>query len=537
MSRAHGGATDGLARLRAMLAACALALLAAPGAAFAAPPVTNTNDSGTGSLRAAIAGAVNGDTINVPAGTYTLTSGALLVDSAHDITIAGAGGGRDDHQRQQRQPRLPRGPVRERLGPRGDDPGSHRDQRPRRGQQRHGGGGILSTNASQLTLNRVVVTGNVAVATDNASTFGGGGVANESSNDLAISDSTISGNNVLLEFGPGSGSGGGGVFSNNGDLSIDGSTISGNVVNSPGDGTDIGGGGVYLGGGAMVILNSTITGNAANVQPEPIGSTNGGGGLLVDSNSNAGIQNATIAGNTTSQRGGGILAAATRASCSWRQRSSPGTARTAAPPPGSARSPAPARTSRAATPVPSSRRAMRRTPTRCSAPWPTTAAPRQRRPSRPAARRSTGWPPARAADLAADSSATSAGCRGRRAPAATPGPSSSGPRCPPSCRRRRKVWIRRCSVRTVNVRPVSGKVFFAVPAGVSAAGVHVSQKGLRFRPLSEARQLPVRQLPQHPPRHRQADLGPQHQGRRRRAGRSPAGCSRSCSRASRRRRA
>ena len=45
---------------------------------------------------------------------------------------------------------------------------------------------------------------------------------------------------------------------------------------------------------------------------------------------------------------------------------------------------------------------------------------------------------------------------------------------------------------TVNVRPLSGKVLFAIPPGASAAGVRASQKGLRFRPLSEARQLPVR---------------------------------------------
>ena len=41
--------------------------------------VTNTNDSGPGSLRAAVAGASAGDTIMVPAGDYGLTSGEIEI--------------------------------------------------------------------------------------------------------------------------------------------------------------------------------------------------------------------------------------------------------------------------------------------------------------------------------------------------------------------------------------------------------------------------------------------------------------------------
>src|SRR6516165_12447872 len=52
--------------------------------------VTNTNDSGSGSLRQALADASNGDTINFAVtGTIGLTSGELLVD--HSITISGPG--------------------------------------------------------------------------------------------------------------------------------------------------------------------------------------------------------------------------------------------------------------------------------------------------------------------------------------------------------------------------------------------------------------------------------------------------------------
>ena len=52
--------------------------------------VTNTNDSGAGSLRQALSDGNNGDTINFAVtGTITLTSGELLVDKS--LTISGPG--------------------------------------------------------------------------------------------------------------------------------------------------------------------------------------------------------------------------------------------------------------------------------------------------------------------------------------------------------------------------------------------------------------------------------------------------------------
>src|SRR5437870_11138631 len=54
-------------------------------------PVTNTNDSGAGSLRQALADANNNDTIDATgiSGVITLTTGQLLVDKS--VTINGAG--------------------------------------------------------------------------------------------------------------------------------------------------------------------------------------------------------------------------------------------------------------------------------------------------------------------------------------------------------------------------------------------------------------------------------------------------------------
>ena len=49
--------------------------------------------------------------------------------------------------------------------------------------------------------------------------------------------------------------------------------------------------------------------------------------------------------------------------------------------------------------------------------------------------------------------------------------------------------------KTTNVEPVSGIVLVALPAGANAAGVaRLAQKGRRFIPLTEARQIPVGSL-------------------------------------------
>src|SRR5262245_39194593 len=64
--------------------------LIAPSTQAATITVTNTNDSGTGSLRQAIADAVNGDTIEFGVtGTINLTTGELLVNK--NVTLNGPG--------------------------------------------------------------------------------------------------------------------------------------------------------------------------------------------------------------------------------------------------------------------------------------------------------------------------------------------------------------------------------------------------------------------------------------------------------------
>src|ERR1700690_175308 len=75
---------------RPLIAALTLAIgLLFSANAQAAITVANQNDSGPGSLRQAIAEAPAGETIILPAGTYTLTSEALLITRA--LTIEGNG--------------------------------------------------------------------------------------------------------------------------------------------------------------------------------------------------------------------------------------------------------------------------------------------------------------------------------------------------------------------------------------------------------------------------------------------------------------
>src|SRR4051794_1561562 len=78
-------------KLTLSLVLAAILALAVSGTAEAALTVANTNDSGPGSLRQTVAEAGSGETVNLPAGTYTLTSGPLQITKA--LTIAGHGAG------------------------------------------------------------------------------------------------------------------------------------------------------------------------------------------------------------------------------------------------------------------------------------------------------------------------------------------------------------------------------------------------------------------------------------------------------------
>ena len=166
--------------------------------------VTNTNDSGPGSLRQALAIANNGDTIDATgvSGAITLTSGTLLVNKS--VTINGAGAD------------------------------------------------VLAVDGNAagrvffITFGETVAISGFTVRNGHAGNAGGG-IDNENNATLTITNCTISGNVAGL---------GGGTF-NNGMLTITSTTISDNFSSN--------GGAVYnSGGGILTITNSTVSGNSAS---------------------------------------------------------------------------------------------------------------------------------------------------------------------------------------------------------------------------------------------------------------------------------
>ena len=283
--------------------------------------VTNTNDSGPGSLRQALADASDGDTITFSVtGAIQLTSGELVID--HSITISGPGA----------DSLLLSGDFQTRIlhvmpGPTVTIAGL---------TIRYGnaqfdfGGGILNDHAT-LTLTNCAVDANGA--------FGGGGIYNDGPGagaTLTIVDSTVIGNYAT---GGNVGFGGGGIY-NDGSLTIINSTISGNFADS-GFPAYLGiAGGIFSQGGTLTITNSTIADNFAGFEgggisscstlaiTDSIVSGNGaGGGKNNWPGSGGGIEatcgtvtisNSTISGNSVSGRdfkepglGGGIYAVGT----------------------------------------------------------------------------------------------------------------------------------------------------------------------------------------------------------------------------------
>lgn len=241
-------------------------------------------------IQDAITAAAAGDTINLPAGTYTesLTIGK-------NLTISGAGAATTIIQAAGTQAAATTRVVDVTSGTVSLSGVTIRNGNPVSGP----GGGI--NNAGILTLNNTVITGNTVGSGNN-----GGGINNTGTGTLHITNSTISANTTTLN---------GGGINSTGTLSVTNSTISGNTASSNGGGinstggtqkieastlsgntaTNGLGGGIY-GQGTLTLLNTTIGNNAAPLS--------GGGGVY---NGNAGTveaRNVTFSGNTSASGSG-----------------------------------------------------------------------------------------------------------------------------------------------------------------------------------------------------------------------------------------
>lgn len=243
--------------------------------------VTNTNDSGAGSLRGALSIANDGDTIDATgvSGTILLTSGELQIN--HNVTINGPGAENlavDGNaafrvfENFASDVIISGFTITNGLPPAGDS---------------NGGGGIL--NHGGLTVNNSSIVSNHAGASPSV----GGGIRSDSGGTLTVVYSTISDNVASFRFG---GEGGG--------IVADGATvISASTIN---DNTAVcEGGGIISAGGALTVMNSTISGNSAQGVGGGVCEMGEGGGIFLGGGVTLTITNSTISDNVA-QRGGGI---------------------------------------------------------------------------------------------------------------------------------------------------------------------------------------------------------------------------------------
>jgi hypothetical protein len=243
--------------------------------------VSNTNDNGTGSLRAALAVAAGGDTIDATgiSGTITLTSGQLVVPTGltilgpgpANLAINGNSTSRVFHVANAVNAlmvglSITNGAVS------GSFPGNE-------------GGGIWNDH-SVLTLSNCVITGNSGGDGNGAGIYsdGSSGYAQ-----ISIIASTVSGN---------TGWSGAGIYNyayqGTSYVSVIACTISGNIASGPG----VVGGGIYnygnFGFASLAVSLSTFSGNSA---PQSGGAIYNGG---ADGSASLSVFDSTFNGNSAS---------------------------------------------------------------------------------------------------------------------------------------------------------------------------------------------------------------------------------------------
>ena len=248
--------------------------------------VTKTGDSDDGfcgvvdcSLREAIATVDSGDTIAIPAGTYTLTLGSELTINK-SLTLTGAGSG-DTIIQAAIEPGVANWRVFNiAIGNVTIDGATIRH-----GNLAGNGSGIL--NSGTLTLTGSTVSNN------SATLYGGGGISN--SGILTVENSTITRNSATGEAVAGLRNEGNAaltntiVSSNTGSL-IEPAIVSSNMLVIIDTAIKGNSGGISI-GGTLILTNSTITDNR---------------GTGISNSGSAELTRATISNNSTTSDGGGV---------------------------------------------------------------------------------------------------------------------------------------------------------------------------------------------------------------------------------------
>jgi hypothetical protein len=282
------------------------------------PVVTNTNDSGTGSLREALITACSGDTItfNIPTDgsdlgydsgtgvtTITLTSGELLID--RNLTITGLGADKLTVKRSTAggTPRFrifTIAPGSNTINITGMTINNGHAADGLAGNPGTDGGAILNNTGATLNLKSVAITGSSAGKGGANGTGGnGGGIRNVGT--LNLTNSTLSANTAGDGFNNNGGNGGG--IYNSGTMTLTNTTISGNNAgNATIGGTGGDAGGIYNALGTLNLVNSTISNNTTGAG---IGFPGGSGGGLRIAGGTVNVKNTIIAGNTFATGGSG----------------------------------------------------------------------------------------------------------------------------------------------------------------------------------------------------------------------------------------
>jgi CSLREA domain-containing protein len=271
-----------LIRVGACVAACVVlaGVLGTAAGAASQLTVTTTADQDDGScgptlcsLRDALKYSSTGDTVTVPAGTYLLSLGNLVI--SHDLTVRGSGarGTVIDAQGASRVLTVTAGTVVvSNLRITGGNGVSSVNS---------GVGGGIYQQAGSLTLDKVSLDHNAAGPSSFTTISGGGMDSNGSS--LTITSSTINANTATGDTAvvPASGQFGGGIDTRFGpDPTISDSTIADNTAGGDGGGLAVGGahllndtiarntatagtGGGIAGGTTLYVLNTIISENTA----------------------------------------------------------------------------------------------------------------------------------------------------------------------------------------------------------------------------------------------------------------------------------
>ena len=269
--------------------------------------VLNLADTGIGSLRQAIIDAntqAGADTIQFAdelVGTIALTGGQLNITDHLTINGPGARLLSVSGSRQSRVFNISGGAAV------GID-----DLTITKGQVVGDGGGILNT-ASTLTLDRVVLTDNHAVATAGNANGRGGAIANVSGATLTVTDCQFTGNQAR-GGGPGGPAGalsvrsGAGIFNQGSVLAVSRSVFTGNLsIGGPGGVRAQGGGINNILGSTATVTDCTFVGNQGIAGDGGSGAGLGRAGALFNDASVMTVENCIIEGNVA--RGGSNISA------------------------------------------------------------------------------------------------------------------------------------------------------------------------------------------------------------------------------------